>query len=518
MSGSVRLTDFISTDTLRRLLSGFAEGVGCGVRVVDGGGCVLVESEKGCEKGEGRSGVGIKVGGVELGKLELVGGQDGEEGGRFLHVMADAIEEMCRQGTELRDRIGQQNTLFELSNLLASQHDLHGVLDTLVESVVELFDLKAAGIRLLDEDKKELRVEAVCNLSAEYLNKGAILVSRSQLDQRALRGEVVYVGDLATDPSALYPEDARREGLTSFLVAGMAYRGQSVGVLRAYSRETREFTDDEKNLLHAVAQLAAAAVHSARQVKAQSEGRRIQRQVQLAADVQRQMLPAKDPVGTGYEVAGIYDPCFELGGDFYDFIELEDSNVGIILGDVVGKGVGASLLMASVRASLRAHAEDVYDLDEVMSRVNRALYRDTLDSQFATVFYGTIDTKTMRLTYSSAGHEPSILWRHGEVKELQTGGMALGIDPGQGYDKGIEHLETGDVLLFYSDGVTDAFHFSGERFGRERLVKALGDTHEQSAREIGHHVLWEVRRFMGLNDQTDDMTLVVVKITGDGSG
>jgi serine phosphatase RsbU (regulator of sigma subunit) len=319
---------------------------------------------------------------------------------------------------------------------------------------------------------------------------------------------------MATDPRALYPEDARRENLASFLVAGMAYRGQAIGVLRAYSSEIREFTDDEKNVLHAVAQLAAAAVHSAQQVKAQSEGRRIQRQVKLAADVQRQMLPESDPSGPKYEIAGLYDPCFELGGDFYDFIELEDHNVGIILGDVVGKGVGASLLMASVRASLRAHAEDVYDLDDVMSRVNRALYRDTLDSQFATVFYGTIDTKTLRLTYSSAGHEPSFLWRDGQITELQTGGMALGIDPTQAFDKGIEHLRPGDILLFYSDGVTDAFHFSGERFGRERLEAALNASCHMSAREIGNHVLWEVRRFMGLNDQTDDMTLVVVKIKG----
>ena len=152
------------------------------------------------------------------------------------------------------------------------------------------------------------------------------------------------------------------------------------------------------------------------------------------------------PTPKGFDIAARYVPSFDLGGDFYDFIDL-DGHVGVAVGDVVGKGVAASLLMASVRASLRAYAQDVYDLDEVISRVNHALCRDTLDNEFATLWYGVLDPSRMRLTYCNAGHEPPLLYRDGNVYTLEAGGMIVGVDPTQAYQKGLWDLKPGDCLL-----------------------------------------------------------------------
>jgi serine phosphatase RsbU (regulator of sigma subunit)/ligand-binding sensor protein len=431
---------------------------------------------------------------------------------RFVYLLADAIAQVCRQDIELQHRIDEMSTLYRLSTLLAQQRDLPHVLNTIAESAAESIGVKAASIRLFNEDGDELLPKAVYNLSPQYLSKGPLLIERSVIDQAAMSGEVVYVEDMATDPRTIYPEDARREGLSSILVSGMVYRGKKIGVMRIYSEQRRTFSEFEKHLLHAIAQLAAAAIENTRLDEEQKTAQRMRDQVKLAADVQRRLLPDQAPEIHPFDVAGRYDPCFELGGDFYDFIPFE-STLGVVVGDVVGKGIAASLLMASVRAALRAHVEDVYDLDQVMAKVNAAMSRDTRDNEFATVFYGTLDARNLRLTYCSAGHDPALLYRDGSFTDLTIGGTVLGVDPRERFDKGLIDLKPDDVIFIYTDGVPDATNFNGEKFGRQRIRRAIEAMAHESARRIVDHVLWEVRRFMGLNRRPDDMTLVAIRVT-----
>jgi serine phosphatase RsbU (regulator of sigma subunit) len=168
--------------------------------------------------------------------------------------------------------------------------------------------------------------------------------------------------------------------------------------------------------------------------------------------------------------------------------------------------------MASVRSSLRAYAQDVYDLDEIMSRVNIALSRDTRSDEFATLFYGVLDPATRRMTYCSAGHEPPLLLRDGKFTKLDVGGTVVGIDPEQVYEKGVVQLQDGDFLLFYTDGLTDAQNFNNERFGRTRILKAMRDMEKAPAQDAVNHMLWEMRRYIGLKPAIDDTTIVVVKV------
>jgi sigma-B regulation protein RsbU (phosphoserine phosphatase) len=253
------------------------------------------------------------------------------------------------------------------------------------------------------------------------------------------------------------------------------------------------------------------------------EEARIQRQLQLAADVQRRMLPRGTPTNPRLDFAARYVPSFELGGDFYDFVELH-GHVGVVVGDVVGKGIAAALFMAAVRASLRAHAQQVYDLDEVVARVNQALCRDTADNEFASLWYGVIDPAKLRLTYCSAGHEPTIIVRvpkhrpptHADIDELTVGGMVVGIDPSQRYQRAVFDMQARDVLVAYTDGVTDAINFDGQRFGRKRIkesiLRVLTENPQATAAEIVERLLWEIRQFAGLSPRQDDRSLVVVRV------
>lgn len=432
-----------------------------------------------------------------------------------LFLLANHLARLCYQEYQLRERFEELAALNRISQLLTGHRDLQQVLDAAARSCAEAMNLKAAAIRLLDDDRQELVIRAVHGLSPAYLAKGPILLEKSKVARDAINGEVVYVEDMLTDPRVLYPEDAEREGLTSFLTAPMIYRGVPIGIMQVYSANRRAFSRFDINLLQSIAQLSATAIENARLDAHRKEAVDVQRQLRLAADVQQRMLPAAMPEVAPFDIAARYVPSLELGGDFYDFIQL-DTHLGIAVADVVGKGIAASLLMASVRASLRAYAQDVYDIDEVLSRVNTALCRDTLSSEFATLFYGVLDPSTLRLTYCNAGHEPALLLRNGEITQLDIGGTVVGIDPHHNYDKGLVDLKPGDTLFIYTDGLCDAQNFNNERFGRQRVRQSLIEAAKLSAGDTLSHVLWQMRRFAGLNKRMDDLTIVTIKVKPTG--
>ena len=429
----------------------------------------------------------------------------------LLYLMANHITRLCYQEYHLRHRVDELSAMYQLARLLSGKREVQEVLDAAAESASQVMQVKAASIRLLNSDGSELLLKSVCNLSQHYLSKGPVLVAQAELYKQALAGEVVYVEDLATDPRVLYPEFARSEGIASVISTGMLYQGRAIGVIRLYTEQRRRFSQAQVNLLRAIAQLLAVEIENAQLDEQQREGQRVQRQLAIAADVQRRMLPAQMPNVPGLDIAARYVPSLELSGDFYDFIEME-GRLGVCVGDVVGKGVAASLLMASVRASLRAYAQDMYDLDEIMSRVNIAMTRDTLDKEFATLFYGVYDPGTRRLAYANAGHEPPLLARDGQIIPLDVGGMIVGVDPTQKYKKALVTLSVGDMLVIYTDGLMDALNFDQKRFGRQRVYEALQQAVSMPAQNAVHHLLWEMRRFVGLNRASDDTTIVVMKI------
>jgi serine phosphatase RsbU (regulator of sigma subunit) len=434
---------------------------------------------------------------------------------QFLYMMANSIARLCYEQYHARQRVHELSALYRISTLLSAHRELDEVLDTATRSIAEVIDVKAVSIRLIEADGNELIPQAIYNLSQQYLSKGAVKVDQSELFTRAMHdGEVIYIEDMTADTRVLYPGEAQREGLVSMMLAGMRYKDKPVGTLQLYAGETRQFSHYEIELVQAIAQLLATAIENTRLDEQRLENQSMIRQLQLAGDVQRRMLPAHMPDRPPFDIAARYVPSFELGGDFYDFIDL-GGNLGIAVGDVVGKGVAASLLMASVRASLRAYAQDVYDLDHIIDRVNQALTRDTLDNEFSTLWYGVFDPITMRLTYCNAGHEPTLLMRGGQLHHLDAGGMLLGIDETQSYTKGLFDLKPGDMLLLYSDGLPDALNDREERFGRERVEALMHDIADMTAHDAISHILWQVRQFTGVRRSVDDTTLVAIKVDPD---
>jgi serine phosphatase RsbU (regulator of sigma subunit) len=320
-----------------------------------------------------------------------------------------------------------------------------------------------------------------------------------------------YVRNMGQDQRVLYPEESKREGIVSMLSVAMRYKGTALGVLRVYTAHEQVFTSFQIDLLKAVAAQAAAAIENARLVEESIAARALEGQVLVAAQVQQRMIPRKPPAIPWADLAAVYVPCYELGGDFYDFIELPNDNLGLAIADVSGKGIPASLTMAAVRAALRAQIDNVYNLNEAINRINATVCRDSDVGEFVTLFYGVLDGHNRRFTYCNAGHPAGLILRDGKIIELASNNMVLGVDCNEKYTQSLVDLRAGDILLLYTDGLTDAMNFEQETFGRQRLMEAFragGPT----ADAVAQNILWNMRRFVGLTRRTDDVTMIVAKV------
>ncbi len=526
MPQAATLTDYLSIETIRQLQDDFSAAVGAPVRVCDSEGRPFADGSKAQTPVRRGCDAPVVFDGGVIGRIvcqDTGGGPGGADEPRhasmvqsFLKLMAAQIVRLCDRQKQLHTRVRELATLYRLTAEFTGQHDLQAVLDLVASTVVDVLHARACSIRLLDDSRTELVIKAVANLSPEYLDKGPILVSESKIDRQVLQElEPVYIADERDDPRVLYPAEACREGLVSALCAPLVYKRRPEGVIHVYTDRPHRFDWYEISLLQSICAQAAAAIVNARLYEEAVHSAEARRQLRLAGEVQRRMVPSGAPEIPGFQVACQYVSCFEVGGDFYDFFPLGDNGeTAMVICDVVGKGVRASLLMASIRSLLRAHASGCDDISEILSRVNRDLSSATSLGDFATLFMAVIDPRVGKIRYANAGHVPPVLFRRGGWEELSCGGGLLGIDAGWKWQSKEVALQKGDYILAYTDGLSEAMNFDEETFGRERIVvaaqAAIAD--DRTADGLVKHLLWEMRRFAGLHERLDDLTIVAVKI------
>jgi hypothetical protein len=233
-------------------------------------------------------------------------------------------------------------------------------------------------------------------------------------------------------------------------------------------------------------------------------------EIQIARQVQLALLPRENPPIPGWSVWCYSRPANDVGGDLVDYIELDGFRHGVVLGDVAGKGLGAALLSAKLQATLRALVPDAVALDDLAARVNGIFHRDGLDNRYATLFYAEIEYDSGMLRYLNAGHNPAFLIRATGIEKLGASSLPLGMMPDSTYREAGVRLEQGEMLLAYSDGLTEARNSRGEEFGLERLEKLLPELRNMAAEKIGKRILKEADRFLGDRRPSDDLSVVVI--------
>ncbi len=245
--------------------------------------------------------------------------------------------------------------------------------------------------------------------------------------------------------------------------------------------------------------------------------RRIEADLAQAARIQEDLLPKASPKLEGFDMSGSNVPCYEVGGDYYDFVPIDDDRVGVVIADVSGKGISAALLMASLRAALLGEVRPDYDLGTMAARLSDFVYRSSGPTSFVTFFFAEVDRRTEELRYINAGHNPPfVLDKGGRARTIEGSGFPLGMFSGSRYETRTAPLARGEIAVLFTDGIPEARNAEGQEYSEDRLRTLVRDNRSASASDICRQVLSDVHGFAGDDQPCDDITLVVLKRTAVG--
>lgn len=407
-----------------------------------------------------------------------------------------------------RQEMLHRTALYEVGKKISSSLDLNEVLNLIIDALQTVVPYDAAAIVLLDDDQNAV-VERTVRGYASDRDTINLKMGEGISGSAAETGRAIIVPDVSLDDRYVQ----HRPDTKSEMAVPMLSGGQVIGVFNIENDRANAYDEEAQSLLEAFASQASIAIQNARLFNDARRSRLLDRELEVAGEIQRALLPRAVPDVPGLSLAVYSEPSREVGGDFYDFIPFSDKQLGVAVGDVVGKGIPAALTMASLYTSFHEYANYyVYLPSYVIGHVNEVLYEVTSADRFATLFYGIANMQEMTFVYCNAGHPPPLLCRKsGETVNLYTGGLIVGSFEDARFEDGRAYLDEGDVVVLYSDGLIEKSNEDDEIFGIDRLEQAIKDCHACPVEEIRDHVIDVWRAFVGSGRQDDDTTMIVVK-------
>ena len=389
------------------------------------------------------------------------------------------------------------------SQLRSDNAILSGILDGLATLVRH----DAAGVFITDTDGKKIRYSMVrgCDtpppqIEAPFAGKGIIGDVIASGQPRAITAD--------DSPEASEGRACARSRLVVPIISG---RSGVLGALEVWSDHDEGYDELATELVAVYALAVAGTIEGARMTAAMVDKDRIDTDLALAREVMADLLPHVTPALPGFDIAGAHQSSLAVGGDYYEFIPLEDDRWAIVVADVVGKGVAAALLVSAIRASISAMAGHELAARAIMRRANRFFHESVEEGRYVTLFYAVLDVPHRRMIYVNAGHVPPILMRaNGEVDLLEEGGVPIGMFESPRYFEGHAALESGDLLALYTDGIVEAMDENDHEFGHDRLIQQLRDVQDSSATEICSTLMRAVRHF-GAPTGQDDRTILIIR-------
>lgn len=428
--------------------------------------------------------------------------------------------------------------LQDVGEAFTEEMNVDQILRLVIQCSVRTAEARSGAIFLLDSAKKNLEAAVIegsfpppiklPDFMEAKLASRAVFLEQTIKSHKIPLGEGV-IGDVArTGKPCLIskPEDDPRLPryddeilrIQTMLVVPLVFRDEILGVMAMANKNTEKpFNETDLSLVTSLSVQAAFAIFSANLHHAMAEKERVDRDLQIAREVQQLLLPSVFPKIDGVEVRALSVSALQVGGDYYDFIQIDPDHWGFAIADVSGKGFSGALIMALCRSALRSKAVGNTSPAQVLKQINRTIAADMREDMFISMTYAVMNIRTRELTFCRAGHEPLLLHRSPGIEDaLSPKGMALGIDDGEIFDMVLEEkkvtLQKGDAIVLYTDGITEAFDVHGQEFGRSALTEAIHACAAQSAEGIIRNIEERVRRFVGNHPQSDDITLMVIRV------
>lgn len=434
-------------------------------------------------------------------------GKVGREKENYKLDLNDTYNKLLAKSTELdyttsalERRLAKMSTLNAIGKAVLSELDMDKIISTILDSYFVLTGTKKIALYLWEKGQ----------FIGKAYKGGLTLKDEASLDYSNIRGgrDSDYSKEYLKTAELLKREN---EGV---IVSELKVKGNDLGAVFIIENLEEQIKKDEMEMISALSIQVAIAINNAKIYKAISEKERLDKELAIAREIQLQLLPRDIRSVFGLEIANYFEPAKEIGGDYYDYFISAEGKFGIAIGDVSGKGMPAALLMTTIRAILKTIA--TYDAmpDTVMTRLNKIVCQDISEEMFVTLYYTLYDFETSILYMSNAGHTPLLIYDNEKqmLIEKNIKGCAVGFMEDYQYKIEELHLNYGDIVLYYTDGITEAENANGDMFGIDRLKEVMMESIDEGPEKIKSNILEKVSEFRGDYEQVDDITMVVIKV------
>jgi sigma-B regulation protein RsbU (phosphoserine phosphatase) len=425
---------------------------------------------------------------------------------------SDKIRQLEAENQRLRRAVEELSVLNEIATAISSTLTLNQIVDLIVQKCVKHLKVEQAAVMLLADNREDQPFQTMIRRADTTAN---ILPYRldAQLTGWMLKNQKpLVINDFPNDDRFKVVADDKFP-IRSLLSVPLLAKGRMIGLISAFNKKAKQgYSSDDQRLLSIISTQSAQVIENARLIEEEKALIQMQKEMQMAYNIQVNLLPKAPPKLKGYDIAGISIPAQVVGGDYYDFILVEENRLAICLGDVSGKGLSAALLMANLQATIRGQTLLNPPPKDCLNRSNKLLYQSTDRQKFATLFYSILDTENHQLCYANAGHNrPFLFSQNQQPQSLESAGIVLSFLENYDFNEGKISFNPDDLLLIYSDGITEAMDASGEEFGEERLAALVDEHKKESAQNVINIVIDAVNKHAEGRPQMDDMTLVVIK-------
>ena len=424
----------------------------------------------------------------------------------------DKLAQIEKENIRLKHAVEELSILNEIAVAISSTMDVDQIVELIVKKCVKYLKAEQAEVMLLDETEEERpfhtmirRADTTANISPYRLD--------AQLTGWMLKHQKPLLINVFATHSRFNQVKDKPFNIRSLLSVPLMSKGRMIGVLTLFNNKSYNgFSAQDQRLVAIIAAQSTQVIENARLCEEEQKLLHVQKEMKMAYEIQTNLLPKKQPKIKNYDIAGTSIPAQTVGGDYYDFIPVDENRLAICLGDVSGKGLHAAMLMANLQATLRGQTLVDPTPKNCLKRSNKLLYSSTDPQKFATFYYSVLNTQTNTLCYANAGHNRPLLIKKGnKPMSLEKAGLALSIMEDTDFEEDCVTFNPGDLLFIYSDGVTEAMNIKYEEFGEDKTLELVSKNFTKSTNNLINNVVSEIKKHTGERPQKDDITLVAIK-------
>lgn len=430
-------------------------------------------------------------------------------------VDTQEFEKLVQENTRLKKTVEDLLTINELARLITTTMPVDKILDRVVGVSVKAIQAEQGTISLLDKQedsdpfKTMIRKVDVSKPIGRYRLddhlSGWMLKNRKPL----------VINDISAH--SMLRGVQLNEAIQSILSVPLMCKGKLIGILNVFNKKDRgQFSKDDERLLSIIASQSGQVIENARLYQEEKQLRKYEQELELARNIQQDLIPKELPETDLLDIASFFNPADEVGGDYFDYFNLGKNQIAVVMADVSGHGASAALVMTMLKGIVHAITHEIESPDRVLADINAILNDIAPKDKFVTMVFLVFDLEKKQLRYSNAGHNPLLYYdpKLNSCQLLELKGPALGLSNLSVYQEKTVALRPGELILIYTDGVTEAFNEKGEMFEEVRLIEAVKDVTSQNSEDVIDHVKGKLEQFKNGASQNDDVAMIAVKVTG----